>query len=159
MTDDDELRSLIRAVAAEHPNASPGDLAPEVADRTPKALMRDFYTRTLASYISDVLRADRGNAMDKTFRRGRKPNPSSKLSDRRDWWKALMASRIYVGDGKWKPLGTCTTDDLKFCIQERMNDIAQLEQTIDNYEHLLMLMRRHRAATVADLPKDAVRNL
>ena len=52
-------------------------------------------------------------------------------------------------------MGTCTIDDLQFCVDERTQMVARIEAQARNYRKLIDLMVKHNASTVADLPPQA----
>lgn len=152
-----ELRTLIREVALDLPEADPREIAQSVAKRTPKANLAAFYAEALVELVTDILRHDRRGAMDHALKERDQPSPkpsnrSPKRDERRDWWAEMLSSRVHIGDSEWKTLDLCTVDDLQFCVDERQNNIDRLNGQILNYKQLIQLMVKHGARTVADLP-------
>lgn len=145
-----ELRSLVREVAAEHPHADPREIARYVAKLTEEEDLQNFYAEALVDVVSQILGAQRRDAMDQ--KPEKQNNKSPKLEQRRNWWKDLLAARVHVGKSEWKVLANCTVDDLQFCINERAAHIAGVQAQIENFKTLAALMVKNGARTVSDLP-------
>lgn len=153
-----ELNSLIREVAADHPGAGPREIAQHVAKLTEKNVLADFYAEALVPGVRAILSSERNHLLDgppasEPVKGKRRPSP--KVDGIRNWWSDLLAARVHVGDSQWKTLGSCTVDDLQFCVDERKQLIVRIETQTQNYQKLIALMVKHGARTVADLPPQA----
>lgn len=144
------LNTLVRTVAAEHPEVPSNKLAQLVAEATDPADLPEFYIAALQPLVSDMIRLNRNAALNSP--KGRSP----KREDRASWWQQVLGERVYVGEARWKTLGDCTFDDLQFCIGERQDQIAALQGQIVKYEVIAAAMQQHAAEKVADLPEGAV---
>jgi hypothetical protein len=154
-----ELNSLIREVATDHPGADPREIAQHVAKLTEKDVLTEFYAEALVPGVRAILSAERNHLLDgppasEPVTKGKR-RPSPKVDSIRNWWAELLAARVHVGDSHWKTLGTCTVDDLQFCVDERQQLIVRIETQAQNYQKLITLMVKHGARTVADLPPQA----
>ena len=146
-----ELRAFIREVAAEQPEATPGEIASTVATLTKGSDLRRFLEEALYPLVCDLLRGGRRNAMDNAL--GGNPGGggrSYKLEERREHFAQLMSERVRGSDG-WKLVGDCTIEDLRFCIQRRHELIARTHNQINNFEQLIALMKKHKATFAREL--------
>ena len=144
-----ELRTLVREIADDHPQADPREIARHVAKLTPECEVRAFYTEALIPVVREQLRGERNAALTNAV-------GSPKIAERRDWWQKMLASRAHVGDSQWKLLGDCTAVDLRFCIAEREAEITGIQAQAGLYQRLIDALAEHRVAKVADLPHAAV---
>lgn len=148
------LRELIRDVAADMPgDATPRDIAEKVDGQLSAQDRKAIFVDALASIVASSLRWERRSAFA-----GRKAAPakSAKLVQRRSWWEAMCESRVHVGNGEWKQLGSCTAEDLQFCVEERQQQIASLQGQIVNFTALLDALERTGVATVSELTETDV---
>jgi hypothetical protein len=143
------LRDLVREVIADHPDASPRELAELVAKLAPAERIADLFTDLLVPLVNDVLSQQLRNALNRNFKQKAR---SPKLEERRRWWHELLAARVHVG-GELKVVAECTVEDLSTCIEERRAHIADVQAQIVNYEKLIALMTQHGVETVAELPE------
>lgn len=151
-----ELSGLVRAVAADYPEADPRELARHLAKETPPRQVMDFYVEALVPIVRHALIDERSAAMSNAL----SPRPSgrsAKLAEIRDWWAEMLAARVHVGESRWMCLGDCGVDELQFCVAERMWTVERIEAQIAQYDRLLTLLRKHKAARVRDLPKGCVK--
>jgi len=151
---DINLRELIRAVAADMPgDANPSDIAEKVDGQLSTQDRKSLFVSLLSYEVASVLRVERRHAFA-----GRTPPPakSAKLTQRRSWWESMCESRVHVGRGEWKQLGSCTVDDLQFCIDERRQQIAQLNGQIVNFTALLDALELRGVETVSELDEGDV---
>lgn len=152
----EKLREHIRSVMAKYPDLQPCAIAHIVATTTPKENLVDWYESTLGSAVLNVIAADRNRALNKALA-SKKPAPddgyiSPKVKGIRNWWVEMMECKVRAEDGH-KLLGDCTIADLKFCVEERRQDITELENRISQYELLIRMMQDHDVQTVRELPE------
>ena len=155
-----ELSDLIRQVAAERPEAQPEEIATEAAKRTPVEKVVEYYAEALRPMVLSILGYDRRTAMDVALgdepeqpkRRGR--SRSKKAERTADWWQSMKDSRVHTARGHIR-LGSCTRDDLLYCIEARRRHIDAVERQIVNYQRLIDLMDASGVTTVDELPAQA----
>ena len=141
-----DLRTLVDQVLADTDLTEPGDIAAEVAERTPRHELRGAYVVALAGYVRVINNASRHNNPIL------KPNSgqSAKVTAIRDWWRAALHDRVYV-DKTWKTLGNCTYGDLMLVAKQRRELANANMVTADRYEALAQLLLTNGVDTVADL--------
>lgn len=156
------LNDLIRLVSDQMPNAQPAAIARVVAERAPKAMLRDWLRELLHERVTMLWRFDRNTPTDDVIIIGDREKPpvttSKKVKRRAQAWAEFCRQQYHI-DGVWKPLGECTIDDLLFCIAERQELIDRTQAKIKHLDTIIGLMRQHRAAKVADLPMTAASEL
>ena len=153
-TEQTSLRHAIREVAATLSLNNPHEIADKVIESTTAQQRKDWLAEILPSFVADVLRNDRNDALNASS--GSKASArSAKVAGVRDWWAAFLAARISV-NGHWKAVGDLSADDLQVVVAERREAAAKINAQADRYEHLLSLLATHGVATVAELPRDAV---
>lgn len=148
------LNQAIRDVAASMGgDASPREIASAVVDKLGADALVVFLVDLVADRVLEVLRGQRNAALGRgQGASGRSP----KLERRARWWQQMLAAKVHVGGGEWKPLGDCTVDDLRVCVTERKEQIRQTQVQINNYLHLIERMEKHKAKTVAGLDPQQV---
>ena len=144
------LPELIRRIVDGSDLSDPREIAEAVAAATPEDAMRAHYATSLIGEVRRVLGAQRNNAMTNALH-----PTSAKLAQRRDWWAEMLASRIHVG-GSWLTLGECGREQLAYAANERRADAARELQRAESFDLLISLLRRHKVATVAELPASAI---
>jgi hypothetical protein len=151
-----QLRDVIRQVAAKYPNAQPDEITVKVVAQTSEEQVWAFYRTAVHGAVLDVLRSDRNDALlgaltTRPVRR--QPNRSSKVDGIRSWWQELLGSRIRVPYG-YKLYGDCTVADLDFVIKVRETHIANVQAFIDLHQRLRTLMVQLGVDRVRDLPEE-----
>ncbi len=147
-----DLREAVHAVVNDTDLASPREIAAKVAENVPQRHLRAALADALVDYVRDELGRMRG-------RRGRAGRPGSYSPKRAaiaDMWRHELRDRIHVGDAQWKLLGDCTYDDLAKAAAERREQARRNAARAAFYENLAELVREHGAATVAELPAEAL---
>lgn len=71
------------------------------------------------------------------------------------WWVAELAKQYHVESG-FRYLGDCTADDLEWSANERRHQAAANLAEAERIDTLAAAMRRYKAATVRDLPRDTL---
>ena len=152
------LRELIREVAADMSDEStPHDIAIKVAESVPMNQVKALFVESLGEIVRRVVGFDRQASLTNVVKGGTStPAKSAKLKQRRSWWEAMCESRVHIGKGEWKLIGSCTVDDLQFCIDERQQQIAQLNGQIVNFTALLDALERTGVETVSELAEGDV---
>lgn len=163
-----DLKALIREVAAESAHADPGALAEEVDKRVPDEHLREAFREMLRQFVRQMVVTSRTFPAP-TVRDAAEPaqasSPAPARPANRSWkrngiykWASVLRERVHVGVGAadWKFLGDCDREDLGFIAEERRAlaeaNIVKAEQ----YEKLRALLDEHRAATVRELPEQAL---
>lgn len=151
-----ELKDLIRSVAGEHPTADYAELARHVAKLTPDDSVVGFYEEALRPFISEVIRADRNNAVhDALSETPEKAQPEQRRSPNvagvASAWAKMLEETIPL-DGIRKRLGDCTTEDLDFAIERRAAQIEADKAKMAEYVTLRDWMAKHGAKTLRDAP-------
>ncbi len=154
-TEQTSLRHAIREVAATSSLNNPHEIADKVIASTTAQQRKDWLAEILPSFVADVLRNDRNDALNASSSGSKASARSAKVAGVRDWWAAFLAARISV-NGHWKAVGDLDADDLQTVVAERREAAAKINAQADRYEHLLSLLATHGVATVAELPRDAV---
>jgi hypothetical protein len=144
-----ELNDLIRQTIENHPNWHPHKIAATVCELTEPDQLEAFYLALLEPYITQRIGQHRNYTLNQ------KDAYSAKVTRRRNWWKQAKAERLPVGD-QWKFLRECTVADLDIVIELRYRKIGELQGQVEKYEKIRAAMQEHGAATVDDLPDDAV---
>lgn len=145
------LSSRITAILSTTDSADPREIAVLVAKSTSEAELREFYASSLVGTVRNVISSQRNRAIGHALN----PARSAKLSQRRDWWADMCASRIHVGDSKWMTLGECTVAELQFAANERRVDAEREFKRAESYDRLRALLTEHNVRTVGQLPGDA----
>lgn len=147
------FQSVIREVLAEMPSdATPEDVADKIAGQLSPQDRRRLFMELLVPFVADVIRRQRNSVLSGRGCSSR----SAKVSQRRSWWDRVLATRVCVGAGEWKTLGTCTVTDLAFCIAERAVQAAQLQARIAWFERVAAEMVSAGVATVAELDPSVI---
>ena len=144
------LSELIWGIVNGSDLSDPREIAEAVAAATPEDAIRVHYAAALVGEIRRVLGGQRNNAMTNALH-----PTSAKLAQRRDWWTEMLNSRVHV-DGSWLTLGECGREQLRFAANERRADAARELQRAESFDLLITLLRKHKVATVADLPASAI---
>ena len=145
--------SAIREVLAEMPSdATPEDVADKIAGQLSPQDRKRVFMELLVPFVADVMRRERNAALSGRGCSSR----SGKVSQRRSWWERVLVTRVCVGGGEWKTLGTCTVEDLEFCIAERAEQVAQLQARIVWFERVAKEMEVAGVAMLGELDESVV---
>lgn len=147
-----ELSKLIAKVGKEYAPADPRDFARLVAKEAPQGQLRKLLEEAVIDDCRHRLMSQRNSHIV------RRTNASAKLERQRDWYAQTIATSVHVGNGKWKQFGDLTIKDLKFCIEERRNDIARIEGYISQYEKVEAAMLEHHVRKVRNLPEEVLKD-
>lgn len=144
------LNDLIRETIANHPRWDPYKIAATVAELAEPDQLPDYFRTTLEPYVVSRMGLTRNYSLNS------KKSHSPKVAERRSWWEKVKREQVFVGDHHWKAVRDCTIDDLKFVIGQREQMIGAIQGQILKYATIVKAMEEHDAATVNDLPDDAV---
>lgn len=163
MSDEFNLRALIREVADTSTIADPDTLAKEVASRIGRNHVRAALEQALPSLVQAMLSRQRGSFVvpGDQMRVGPQgldvagaptPNRSRKVQGIRSMWAAQLRERICVGPKTYKFFGDCTFEDLTTAAATREEHARQNAQSAFRLHSLADLVRRHGVKTVRELP-------
>ena len=149
-----DLRLLIREELETNPSADPYVVAAEVAKRVPDHRLREVVDYCLVRVVKEVAGVARHTAMHPPAS-GLRP-----VGGRSERWGAVkvLRSRLCVDpdEREWKFLADATRDDVLRAADVRRQQAAANAAWAERYERLAEKMRVYRAATVSDLPPDAI---
>lgn len=157
MTEPVSLHSLIARVLAETDLADPREVAAKVAGMIAPDQREHILINAIADSVRSVMGERRNVAMTNAL--APRPNRSAKVAGIRDWWAEMCAARVHVGGSQWIALGDCGEPELAFAEQERRADAEREIGRADMYGQLRKLLRKHKAHTVAQLPRDVARGV
>ncbi|RZT87557.1 hypothetical protein EV383_4482 [Pseudonocardia sediminis] len=159
MTDEFNLRALIREVAESSTTPDPVQLADEVARRIGPKQRAEALAQALPIVVRNVVSLTRSPITpDGHTRSERHDRPaargSSKVAGIRDTWRRMLRDRIAVGPDQsdWKFLGECTVSDLEYAATIREEHARQNAARAVQFRELAERMQRNGVGTVADLP-------
>lgn len=164
MSDEFNLRALIREVADSSTIAEPELLAREVSRRVGRndvyaaldqalpTLVRAMLTRTPL-----MLPGGQAGSENQSNIAAGVPNRSRKVQGIRSMWAAQLRERICVGPKTYKFFGDCTFEDLTTAAATREEHARQNAQSAFRLHSLADLVRRHGVKTVRELP-DSILN-
>lgn len=185
MTDFD-LRQHIRTILAETTEENLEILADLIFDRTPHKNTRDAYRQALSDAVrreigsvprARMIRDDLNIEQDTdTTGEGQTriatqstlglPGGQNLKTSRATMFRLAMALRragfresIWIGDGVYRPLMECTTDQLEFAAAESDSQANANFAAARRYRLLKKLLEQHGVEKVADLPIEAVEEL
>jgi len=148
------LRALVREVI-ESGVIGPEAVAAEVAGRVNNKLLRDALGEALVVYARHEIDLDRrGNVILSGAGQGNSGQSSkvAAIREHAERWRRALADQVNTADG-YKVLGECTYDDLMFAAEQRRAVAARTLAKADQFESLALLLKRHGAETVAELPE------
>lgn len=153
MSDDFNLRALIRETGRSSLVADPGLIADDVFRRIPARNRDTALRQALRQFVRQVLTEDR---MRTHISSTPGVGVSSKVQGIREHWQRALRDRLNVDDGVWKFLGECTRADLMFAADQRREQASRNRAKAAQYDALRALMEKHGVDRVADLPADVL---
>lgn len=138
------LAHLIRTVLDETDCLSPDDVADEVVNRTPAAMVQEYYRRA----VRDTARIQMGG-IPKAPPVG--PVRSVKYAKIAAWWERALADRVCV-DGTWMTFGECTRENVETLAEQYQALADQNRAKADQCTRLAKELANAALDRVADLP-------
>lgn len=169
MSDEFDLRSLVREVADTSMIADPATLAKEVARRVRNADLRVALEQALPTVVQHVLsrrtplivpggqvevEAHMGNAAGASSSGASAPIRSRKVSGIREMWRRALNERLNVGPEPtaWKFLRDCDAADLAYAATLREQHARRNAERAAQLRKLAALLETHGVKTVGQLP-------
>lgn len=171
MSDEFDLRALIREVCAGSSITDPATLAKEVGRRIGRSQERAAIDQALPTMLQHYISRNRGsiNVPDghlagdtQSGRAVGTPAPgiarSRKVAAIRETWRKMLGDRINIGPdlSDWKFLSDCTAVDLDYAAQLRENHARRNAARAVQLRSLAELLDQHQVTTVGELPTDAL---
>ncbi len=150
------LAALVREVVSNGTSSDPGVLADEVLDaidpRDYGAALRACLRTIVRRAFSDQRRQALGPQTDEGGQAEPVESvPSAKVRAIRSV-RALLETRVNVGEGQHKHLGDCTVADLSAAAQLMRAQAAAQARRANQYDNIAVLLNRHHGRRVSDLP-------
>lgn len=156
-----DIRAAIREVVETSDLTDPGEIAMKVAGDVPQKALRSALAVALRAMVRIELHS---------YTSWRRPEPepsrtgqptqtrSAKVAAVRAWARVLRKP-VAVSENVWKAFGECTAEDLDFLAADRRENAAQSIAAAERFEKYAAALDEHGAATVADLPDDAIASI
>lgn len=170
MTDPFNLNQIVRDVLARGDGgADPGIIAKAVMREIPPRLYGEALAQALREVVrqqilrtrmdTSIVRLDEswGEALDPrggrpTASRGRTPYRAPNQQAYVAHWRKVLQLSTHV-NGKYKPFGRCTVEDLHWLRDDRHKDAAESTAKAEQYGHVADLLVEHGAEAIEDLPE------
>lgn len=156
MSDDFNLRSLVRDVLASTDEADPGVIGGMVIAKIDAADRDAALTQSMRLFVRQIISETRiGNApaeVGNVHPINRGASTSLKVAAIREGWQRRLRDRVHVGGSEWKQLGACTYDDLQAAANERQQLAERNSAWARHYRALASAVLEADVETVRDLP-------
>lgn len=169
------LSQYVRDTIADTDEVDPRIIAEQIAESTPKHLLRAFYTEALVGYVRLALAQTR-NAAIRNLQTEERPMlesvaPTSVRRPARsakriaagnvpeDRWRRFLNTSVAVSGGERKRLGSCTRDDIAFVVEGYNSRVEQNARWANYYAELQNEMTRHHVDTVDELPASVIETI
>lgn len=158
---DFDIRKAVHAVMAETDLTSPEEIAAKVAEDVPAKALRAVLARVLRTYVRIELGISRMPTMHVPDPANPVSSPnirtpgsarSAKVRAIREAAPGWLRDRVYIGNHIWKMIGDCTYENLRYLESERVDNAERSRAAAARYGRLADLVKKHKAARVADLP-------
>jgi hypothetical protein len=161
------LQSLLRQVLADKPEGGTiEELSDVMLDRIPKRLYKEVIRLLLRRYVRGTLGTMRTRtpmpkassfpkAITSDHAGGVKSvSRSAKVSAIREGWQKHLDDQIGVGGGQYKPLRSCTYDDLKHAADVRTRQAEGHKAWAARYNGYAALLTDYDVQTFGELPPE-----
>jgi hypothetical protein len=165
VSDEFDLRALVREVCDSHPSPDPTMLAKEVNQRIGEDDRDVALEQALMTVVMHTVSRSRHSASpggqwapETQMRFAAGGFPSHKVASIREAWRRVLHDRISVGPepDAWKFLGDCTVADLSYAAALREEHARRTAARAAQYRRLAALLTEHGVTTVGQLPESVL---
>jgi len=152
MSEQFNLRALVRQVIDETDLTSPDEILNKVVEMVPKQHLREALRQALRDHVKNEI--TRTNVAPMT-----PAGPSPKVAAIRDSWRKALRDRISVGPNDWMMLGDCSYEHLMYAAEERYEHARLNQAKGDWFTSLAEAVQDNGVDRVSDLPETTLREL